>query len=119
VSADEVVAVVEVVEDGGHERLEHLRLGEAVEEEQRDAADVLVGVLQVVVEVLAGVGRVSPLRRSMTARFMASTLAATSLPSRSALISLAMAAEPLSKWTSSVHGLSMAPCRTCTRAGGR
>ncbi|KAG8083308.1 hypothetical protein GUJ93_ZPchr0015g6703 [Zizania palustris] len=38
-------------------------------------------------------GRVSPLRRSMMARFMASTLAATSLPSRFALISLAIAAE--------------------------
>jgi hypothetical protein len=34
-------------------RLEHLRLGEAAEEAQRDAADALVGVLQVVAEVLA------------------------------------------------------------------
>jgi len=53
VAAHEVVAVVEVGEDGGDERLEQLGLGEAAEEAQRDAADVLVGALEVVAEVLA------------------------------------------------------------------
>lgn len=53
VAPDEVVAVVEVLEDGGHERLEHLGLGEAAEEAEGDAADVLVGVVEVVAEVLA------------------------------------------------------------------
>jgi hypothetical protein len=45
--------VVQVGQDGGHERLQDLLLPDAREEAQRDAADVLVGVLQVVAQVLA------------------------------------------------------------------
>ena len=37
----------------GHQRLQQLLLVDAAQEAQRDAADVLVGVLQVVAQVLA------------------------------------------------------------------
>jgi len=53
VAADEGVAMLEVGEDGGDERLNDLRLIEAAEETEGDAADVLVGVLEVVAEILA------------------------------------------------------------------
>lgn len=53
VAADEGVAMLEVREDGRDERLDDLRLIEAAEEAEGDAADVLVGVLEVVAEVLA------------------------------------------------------------------
>ncbi|QCD77371.1 hypothetical protein DEO72_LG1g994 [Vigna unguiculata] len=56
VAADEGVAMLEVREDGRDERLDDLRLIEAVEEAEGDAADVLVRVLEVVAEVLADPG---------------------------------------------------------------
>jgi len=45
--------MLEVGKHGRHERLEHLGLGEPAEEAQGDAADVLVGALEVVAKVLA------------------------------------------------------------------
>uniref|UniRef100_A0A0E0KZW5 Uncharacterized protein n=1 Tax=Oryza punctata TaxID=4537 RepID=A0A0E0KZW5_ORYPU len=53
VPADEVVAVVKVGDDGRDERLEQLGLVEVAKEAERDTVDVLVGMLQVVAEVLA------------------------------------------------------------------
>ncbi len=47
------VPVLQVGQDGGHQRLQDLLLADAAQEAQRDAADVLVGVLQVVAQVLA------------------------------------------------------------------
>lgn len=47
------MAVLEVGEDGWDERLDDLRLIEAAEEAESDTADVLIGVLKVVAEVLA------------------------------------------------------------------
>lgn len=47
------MAVLEVGENGRNERLDDLGLVEAAEEAESDAADVLVGVLEVVAEVLA------------------------------------------------------------------
>lgn len=52
VLADERVRVLEIGDDGGHNRLEQLRLAEPAEEPQRDAANVFVGVLEVVAEVV-------------------------------------------------------------------
>jgi len=45
--------MLEVGEDGRDEKLDDLRLIEATEETEGDAANVLVGVLEVVAEVLA------------------------------------------------------------------
>jgi hypothetical protein len=45
--------VLQAGQDGGNERLQDLLLADAAQEAQRDAADVLVGVLQVVAQVLA------------------------------------------------------------------
>ena len=53
VPAHEWVAVLEVGEDGRDERLNDLGLVEAAEEAERDAADVLIGVLEIVAEILA------------------------------------------------------------------
>ncbi|QCD76624.1 hypothetical protein DEO72_LG4g2239 [Vigna unguiculata] len=53
VAADEGVVMLEVGEDGRDEKLDDLRLIEATEETEGDAANVLVGVLEVVAEVLA------------------------------------------------------------------
>ena len=43
----------EVGENGGNERLDDLGLVESAEESEGDAADVLVGMLEVVAEILA------------------------------------------------------------------
>jgi hypothetical protein len=53
VAAHELVAVLEVGEHGRDERLQQLGFGEAAEEPQRDAPDVLFGAMQAVAEVLA------------------------------------------------------------------
>ncbi|GMN48127.1 hypothetical protein TIFTF001_017308 [Ficus carica] len=53
IAADEGVAVLEIGENGRDERLDDLGLVEAAEEAESDAADVLVGMLEVVAEVLA------------------------------------------------------------------
>lgn len=45
--------VLQVGEDAGNERLQDLFLADAAQEAKRHAADVLVGVLQVVTQVLA------------------------------------------------------------------
>jgi len=56
IAADEGVTMLEVGEDGRDERLDDLRLIEAAEETEGDTADVLVGVLEVVAEVLVDPG---------------------------------------------------------------
>ena len=40
-------------QDGGYQRLQNLLLPDSAQEAQRDAPDVLVGVLQVVAQILA------------------------------------------------------------------
>jgi len=52
VAAHVAVAVLQIGEDGGHEGLQDLLLLDAAQEAQRDAADVLIGVLQVVAQIL-------------------------------------------------------------------
>lgn len=47
------MAVLEIRQDRGQKRLDDLGLVEAAEEPERDAAYELVGVLEVVAEVLA------------------------------------------------------------------
>ena len=46
------MAMVEISDDRGNQRLHELRLGYTAEEAEADAADVLVGVLEVISEVL-------------------------------------------------------------------
>ena len=49
----ETAPVLQVLEDAGRERLQDLLLLDPAQEAQRDAPDVLVGVHQVVAQVLA------------------------------------------------------------------
>ena len=53
VLAHKRVSVLQAGQDGGNERLQDLLLPDAAQEPQRGAPDVLVGVLQVVPQVLA------------------------------------------------------------------
>lgn len=53
IAADEGVAVLQILDDRRDQGLDDLDLVEAAEEAEGDAADVLVGVLEVVAEVLA------------------------------------------------------------------
>jgi hypothetical protein len=48
-----VLPVVQVGQDAGHQGLEDFLLPDTAQETQRDAPDVLIGVLQVVPQVLA------------------------------------------------------------------
>ena len=53
IPADIGVPVLQASQDGGNERLQDLLFPDAAQEAQRDAPDVLVGMLQVVAQVLA------------------------------------------------------------------